>query len=38
MNRGNYGAIRERVLPFLKRLDRYIVAELGAQLVDLACH
>jgi hypothetical protein len=37
MNRGNDGAVWERERPFLKGLDRYIVAELSAQLVALAC-
>jgi hypothetical protein len=38
MQRSNDGAVRERDLHFLKGLDRYLVAELGAQLVDLARH
>jgi hypothetical protein len=36
MNRGNDGAVRERNLPFFEGLDRYIVAELSAQLVGPA--
>src|SRR5271165_581143 len=36
MNSGNNGAVWERDRSFLKGLDRYIVAELGAQLVGLA--
>ena len=36
--RGNDCAVRERKLPFPKGLDRYVVAELGAQLVGLACY
>jgi len=35
MQRGNDCAVWERQLPFLKGLDRYLVAELGAQLVEL---
>jgi hypothetical protein len=38
MNRGNDGTVRERERPFLEGLDRYIVAELNAQLLALtAC-
>ena len=36
VNRGNDAAVRERELPFLKGFDRFIVAELSAQLVGLA--
>jgi hypothetical protein len=36
MKRGNDGTIRERERPFLEGLDRYIVAELSAQLLALA--
>jgi hypothetical protein len=38
MNRGNDGPVWEGNLPFLKRRDRYIVAELSAQLVGFAWH
>jgi hypothetical protein len=33
MNRRNDGAVGERERPFLEGLDRYIVAELSAQLL-----
>src|SRR5271163_1856982 len=33
MNCGNDGAVRERERPFLKGLDRYVVADLSAQLL-----
>src|SRR5262249_36840087 len=36
MQRGNDCAVRERELPFAKRLYRDIVAQLGAQLFQLA--
>src|SRR5262249_34322643 len=36
MQRGNDRAVRERELPFAKRLYRNIVAQLSAQLFDLA--
>jgi hypothetical protein len=36
MNRGNDGAVWKRERSLLEGLDRYIVAELSAQLVDLA--
>ena len=35
-DRGNDGAVWERERPFLKGIDRYIVAELSAQLVAFA--
>ena len=35
MNRGNDGTVWKWKLPFLKSLDRYVIAELSAQLVSL---
>jgi len=38
---GNDGAVRERKLPFPGGIDRYVVAQNGAQIVELAffvCH
>ena len=36
MQRSDDRAVRERNRPFPKSLDRYVVAELSAQLVELA--
>ena len=38
MNRSDDGAVWEWNLPILKGFDGYVVAELGAQLVGLACY
>src|SRR6516162_11671782 len=38
MQRSNDCAVWEGDRPFLEGFDRYLIAELGAQLIDLVCH